>query len=164
MNAHNTPFAQLKKNRQPIMEMGSKSPSSPTYKHTLIDRLRTQISFDAACCTSVDPRTLLSTGAFTESGVEGIHSKLLEYEYLHDDIMKYDQLVREGQSIATLHGSTQGQPDRSTRFRNVLQPAGFGDGCVFHLCTKEAAGDFLRCSATMESLYSARKSNNCLKH
>ncbi|WP_090736117.1 LuxR C-terminal-related transcriptional regulator [Paenibacillus sp. Mc5Re-14] len=127
MNAHNTPFAQLKKDRQPIMEMGSKSPSSPTYKHTLIDRLRTQISFDAACCTSVDPRTLLSTGAFTESGVEGIHSKLLEYEYLHDDIMKYDQLVREGQSIATLHGSTQGQPDRSTRFRNVLQPAGFGD-------------------------------------
>nr|WP_244310623.1 GAF domain-containing protein [Paenibacillus ottowii] len=41
--------------------------------------------------------------------------------------MKYDQLVREGQSIATLHGSTKGQPDRSIRYREVLQPAGFGD-------------------------------------
>ncbi|MHB0881891.1 LuxR C-terminal-related transcriptional regulator [Paenibacillus sp. SEL1] len=127
MNAHYTPFAQLKDARQQIMDLGKKAPSSLTYKHTLIDRLRTQVAFDAACCTSVDPRTLLSTGAFTESGVEDIHNKLLEYEYLHDDMMKYDQLVRDGQSVATLHGSTQGQPDRSTRYRDVLHPAGFGD-------------------------------------
>ncbi|MDN4086822.1 LuxR C-terminal-related transcriptional regulator [Paenibacillus polymyxa] len=143
MNAHRTPLVQLKNARQPFIELEKKALSPPLYKHTLIDRLRTQVTFDAACCTSVDPRTLLSTGAFTESGVEDIHSKLLEYEYLHDDIMKYDQLVREGQPIATLHGFTQGQPDRSTRFRNVLQPAGFGDELRIPFMYKGSCWGFL---------------------
>ncbi|WP_068503867.1 LuxR C-terminal-related transcriptional regulator [Paenibacillus kribbensis] len=131
MNVHFTQLAQLKDARQ------------QTYKHTLIDRLRTQVSFDAACCTSVDPHTLLSTGAFTESGVGHIHNKLLEYEYLHDDMMKYDQLVREGRSIATLHGSTKGQPDRSKRFRDVLQPAGFGDELRIPFMYKGSCWGFL---------------------
>ncbi|WP_342417111.1 LuxR C-terminal-related transcriptional regulator [Paenibacillus sp. FSL R10-2782] len=143
MSAQYTQFSQLKDARQQIIRLGEKAHSSQAYKHTLIDRLRTQVSFDAACCTSIDPHTLLSTGAFTESGVDGIHYKLLEYEYLRNDVMKYDQLVREGQSIATLNGATGGHPNRSARYRDVLQPAGFGDELRVPLMYKGSCWGFL---------------------
>ncbi|AET59793.1 LuxR C-terminal-related transcriptional regulator [Paenibacillus terrae] len=143
MSAQYTPFSQLKDARQQIISLGEKAPSSQAYKHTLIDRLRTQVSFDAACCTSIDPHTLLSTGAFTESGVDGIHYKLLEYEYLRNDVMKYDQLVRDGQSIATLNGATGGHLIRSARYRDVLQPAGFGDELRVPLMYKGSCWGFL---------------------
>ncbi|WP_025682441.1 LuxR C-terminal-related transcriptional regulator [Paenibacillus maysiensis] len=143
MNAQYTPLAQLKDARQQIIRLGEKAPSSQAYKHTLIDRLRTQVSFDAACCTSVDPHTLLSTGAFTESGVGDIHYKLLEYEYLRNDVMKYEQLVREGHSIASLNGATEGEPGRSARYRDVLQPAGFGDELRVPLMYKGSCWGFL---------------------
>lgn len=85
------------------------------------------VPFAAACCTTVDPYTLLSTGSLTEQGVEGIHSKLFEYEYLHEDFNKYDQLAHMAVPIATLSEATEGQLERSARYRGVLQPAGFGD-------------------------------------
>lgn len=47
------------------------SPASGSdYREMVIQLLRSVVPFDAACCTTVDPRTLLSTGAVTEHSVE----------------------------------------------------------------------------------------------
>lgn len=105
-----------------------KSPiSSRLYREAVIANLREAVPFDAACCTTVDPHTLLSTGAMAEEGVEDIHSKLFEYEYLHEDFNKYEQLAHAEVSVVTLSGATEGQLERSGRYQAVLHPAGFGD-------------------------------------
>lgn len=101
--------------------------TSPQYREAVISKLRQYIPFTAACCTTVDPHTLLSTGAITEQGLEDLHPQLFEYEYLHEDYMKYEQLAAAAVPVACLSGVTEGQPGRSERYRNVLQPAGLGD-------------------------------------
>lgn len=103
------------------------SPSSTTYRSGFLAQLRSAIHFDAVCCTSVDPITLLSTGALTEEGVEAIHHRLFEFEYVHDDYNKYEDLIKTGRFVGTLSGATNGRLERSPRFREVLNPAGFGD-------------------------------------
>lgn len=101
--------------------------SSWEYREMVITKLRDVVPFVAACCTTVDPYTLLSTGALTELGVEDIHSKLFEYEFLHEDFNKYDQLTHIAVPVVTLSKATEGQLERSARYCGVLQPAGFGD-------------------------------------
>ncbi|WNS45991.1 helix-turn-helix transcriptional regulator [Paenibacillus sp. MMS20-IR301] len=100
---------------------------SQQYREAVITKLRTVIPFAAACCTAVDPHTLLTTGAVTEQGLEAVHSELFEYEYLHGDYMKHEQLIQAEIPVACLSGVTGGQLEQSERYREVLQPAGFGD-------------------------------------
>lgn len=46
------------------------SASGSDYREMVIQLIRSVVPFEAACCTTVDPRTLLSTGAVTEHSVE----------------------------------------------------------------------------------------------
>ncbi|MBB3114200.1 DNA-binding NarL/FixJ family response regulator [Paenibacillus phyllosphaerae] len=97
------------------------------YKRHVIEVLRRAVPFDAYCFTSVDPLTLLSTGAVTESGVEAIHSQLFENEYRGLDYNRYAQLVAGGISAASLRYATEGYPELSERYRSILVSAGFTD-------------------------------------
>ncbi|HEY2494591.1 MAG TPA: LuxR C-terminal-related transcriptional regulator [Paenibacillus sp.] len=127
-----------------LMGTLQETPMSPQqYKETVITKLREAIPFDAACCTTVDPNTLLSTGAITEQGVEDIHSKIFEYEYLHEDFNPYEQLAHAVVPVASLSGATEGQLERSGRYRAVLQPAGFGDELRVALMSEGACWGYL---------------------
>ncbi|MNI21299.1 DNA-binding transcriptional regulator CsgD [compost metagenome] len=113
--------------RKQLHKLGAASISSQQYRETVITQLREAVAFDAACFTAVDPSTLLSTGAISEDNVEAIHQQLFEYEYLHEDFNKYEWLALSADSVATLNAATEGLLERSGRYRNVLQPAGFED-------------------------------------
>ncbi|SEL81596.1 hypothetical protein SAMN04488688_10639 [Paenibacillus sp. cl141a] len=63
--------------------------TSRAYRTGLIRQLRGWIPFDSACFTTVDPRTLLSTGAVTDDSIEAIYNRLFEYEYLHSEYNHY---------------------------------------------------------------------------
>ncbi len=103
------------------------SHSSQDYRTALLQLLREFVPFDGACCTAVDPQTLLSTGAITEDGVEAIHHSIFEHEYLREDFNRYDHLCKAAKPVATLSQATKGKLERSDRYRNVLLPAGFHD-------------------------------------
>ncbi|MHA7966861.1 helix-turn-helix domain-containing protein [Paenibacillus sp. CAU 1782] len=103
------------------------SVSAHAYRHEVIALLRSVLSFDAACCTSVDPLTLLSTGAMTEEGLESIHARLLQSEFGSEDINAYHRLAASPLSVASLYAATEGKPEKSPRYREVLHPAGFSD-------------------------------------
>lgn len=118
---------QLEAIKQKMMTLAKISASSQDYRIALLKHLREAVPFDAACCTAVDPQTLLSIGAITEEGVESIHHNLFEYEYLREDFNQYDQLAKAADPVATLSGATEGKLERSARYRNVLLPAGFTD-------------------------------------
>ncbi|MFF2885727.1 helix-turn-helix transcriptional regulator [Paenibacillus sp. NPDC057967] len=119
------------------------SPLARSFREGLLPLLRELLPFDAACCTSVDPITLLSTGAMTEEGIEPIHSKLFELEYGADDIHAYHLLASTQPSIASLQLATEGQPEQSIRYRTILEPAGFIDELRAALTDDGACWGFL---------------------
>jgi DNA-binding CsgD family transcriptional regulator len=113
--------------KRKIDSLARTAASSQSFRIAMLRKLREAIPFDAACCTLVDPQTLLSTGAVTEEGVESIHQALFANEYLEEDVNRFIDLALEADPVASLHGTTEGQPERSARYRNVLHPAGFRD-------------------------------------
>ncbi|OMF28078.1 helix-turn-helix transcriptional regulator [Paenibacillus sp. FSL H8-0548] len=101
--------------------------SSQLYREAALSILREAVPFSAACCTSVDPITLLSTGSSTDEDIEAIHHQLFEYEYWHEDYNSFEKLAQSAMPAAALSEATEGQLDRSARYREVLAPAGFRD-------------------------------------
>lgn len=122
-----TTIRQMTLIRLQIAKLGAASATSHDYRSSLLSLLREAVPFDAACCTHVDPMTLLSTGAVTEDNVEAIHPHLFRNEYGEEDVNAYDLLVHAETPVATLYEATDGQPERSARYREVLLPAGFRD-------------------------------------
>jgi DNA-binding CsgD family transcriptional regulator len=129
--------------KQQIVRLGETSDSSHNYRTSLLSLLRKIVPFDAACCTLVDPQTLLSTGAVTEDNVESIHQHLFQIEYGEDDVNSYEEMVYGKVHVATLFEATEGQPERSARYRKVLMPAGFGDELRAVLVHGEACWGYL---------------------
>ncbi|MFF2015519.1 LuxR C-terminal-related transcriptional regulator [Paenibacillus sp. NPDC058177] len=113
--------------KKELERLERRTSSSYEYREAMISRLKDWIPFEAACCTTVDPYTLLSTGAIAGEGIDSIHARLFEYEYLHEDFNKYDALVHRPVPVATLSGATEGELGRSGRYLAVLEPAGLGD-------------------------------------
>ncbi|MCM3783458.1 helix-turn-helix transcriptional regulator [Neobacillus mesonae] len=101
--------------------------TSIQYRQTVTNLLRDVIPFDAYCFTTVDPQTLLSTGAVAEDGVEAIHHALFINEYQGEDFNKYRAMIHNRETSAVLSISTMGNLSLSSRYASILQPAGFED-------------------------------------
>lgn len=119
--------AKIESIKQKVTRLAEAATTSREFRKALLEQLRELLPFDAACCTTVDPQTLLSTGAVTEVGIEAIHDRLFEYEYLREDFNKYARLAQEEFPVAILSAATNGELERSSRFREMLQPSGFAD-------------------------------------
>ncbi|MGG4495416.1 LuxR C-terminal-related transcriptional regulator [Brevibacillus reuszeri] len=113
--------------KRKVIALTKRHSSSQEFRVALLDLLRSFFTIDAACCSAVDPQTLLSTGAVTEDGVEAIHHRLFENEYLSDDFNRYTQLAASSEPVAVLSQATGGELVRSARYLDVLYPAGFTD-------------------------------------
>ncbi|MBD8837654.1 LuxR family transcriptional regulator [Paenibacillus sp. CFBP 13594] len=124
--------------------------TSRTYREAVLKQIHSVIPYDAYCFTTVDPLTLLSTGAVTEDGIEAIHDRLFINEYMEEDIHKYAELIRSGEYTATLHMSNL-QLEQSPRYINILQPAGFGDELRAVLVSGDACWGYLTLYRKTES-------------
>jgi DNA-binding CsgD family transcriptional regulator len=89
-------------------------------------RLRSLMTIDAAFFATVDPETLLFTGATTEEPLAEATSLFLENEFGRDDVNKFASLVH-GDPVSSLDVSTRGDRSDSARFREVMSPLGLGD-------------------------------------
>lgn len=58
------------------------------------DELAAVLDFDAACITTIDPATLLSTGSFTDEPIEEIHDQLFQNEFLKKDVHQHESLAK----------------------------------------------------------------------
>ncbi|MGO4528329.1 helix-turn-helix transcriptional regulator [Paenibacillus sp. 2TAF8] len=125
--------------------------TSRTYREAVLKQILTVVPYDAYCFTTVDPLTLLSTGAVTEEGIEAIHDRLFVNEYMEEDIHKYAELIRSGEHTAILHASVNTHPEQSSRYVNILQPAGFGDELRTVLVSGDACWGYLTLYRKTES-------------
>lgn len=97
------------------------------FQTAVIKTLRATITFQGVCFTTVDPYTLLSTGAYTDERIERIHHQLFMNEYGEQDYNRHEELVKYVPHVASLSKATCGNLMKSKRYRNVLKFAGLGD-------------------------------------
>ena len=89
-------------------------------------RLVEVVPFERWCGLVLDPATVMVTGGFHEQGlpVERI-PRLLELD-CDEDVNLLPALARSPLGVSTVHLATDGQPERSARYNEVLAPSGLG--------------------------------------
>lgn len=117
--------------------------TSRTYRETVLHRIQNIVPYDAYCFTTVDPQTLLSTGAVTEAGIESIHNQLFLNEYAEEDHHKYADMIRTGKHAARLSEAVHERSQYSPRYDRILLPAGFGDELRTVLVSEGACWGYL---------------------
>ena len=95
-------------------------------------RLRRLVPFDAAVWLATDPATTLPTAPtraedMAHFGGKDACARLWELEFMVADVNPYHELARAPKPAAALRMVTHDRPARSTRYRELLQPSGFGD-------------------------------------
>lgn len=130
----------------------------------LAPRLRKVIDSDATCWHTLDPYTRLMTsdspdelidrGVFTSESAPVAGELMARSEYLIEDFNTFASLAARRVPVSSLERSTRGRPERSTRYRDLLVPAGIPHelraafvlrgrawGAV-HIARRESSGPF----------------------
>ncbi len=130
----------------------------------LAPRLRRAIDSDATCWHTLDPYTRLMTsdspdelierGVFTAESAPAAGEMMARSEYLIEDYNTFASLAGRRVPVCSLAHSTRGRPERSTRYRELLVPAGIPHelraafvlrgrawGAV-HIARRESSGPF----------------------
>lgn len=100
---------------------------SRTLRSETLRHLRKLIAIDSFWFATVDPATLLFTGSVVEGIPEHLTSRFVDNEFLQDDVNKWVQLTRAARPANGLYAATQGHPNESARYREILAPHHFGD-------------------------------------
>ncbi|MEC1178413.1 LuxR C-terminal-related transcriptional regulator [Metasolibacillus meyeri] len=97
------------------------------FRKRILELIKRKIPYEAYCFTTVDPQTLLSTGALTDERIELLHPQLFENEYNGEDLNRYTELLEKKIYCQTIFEATKGDMSRSKRFQEILAPNGFID-------------------------------------
>ncbi len=94
--------------------------------------------FEAPCFFTVDPECRIVTSHFQE-GLPEIPGEWLAREYAEDDYNSMTAVLASTAGIGTLHGATEGQPERSVKYHLEMQPFGCEQELVVALRTADRA-------------------------
>src|SRR5450631_1508216 len=86
------------------------------FRRESLRTLRSLVSVDAAFFATVDPATLLFTGALAEEPLAAATSLFLDNEFGHDDVNKFARLARATDTVGTLDHATHGDRTTSARY------------------------------------------------
>jgi DNA-binding CsgD family transcriptional regulator len=90
--------------------------------------LEREVPFDGVCVTTMDPTTLLPTGAVSENGLPTTaYPRAKEIEFRGQDFIPIRSLALGERHAATLSEATGGDLNRSQLHREIMGPSGFGD-------------------------------------
>jgi DNA-binding CsgD family transcriptional regulator len=81
--------------------------------------------FQHTCWHTMDPATLMMTGAFAQNLSE--EPRLGYHEYAIPDVNKWAFLATRPRPVGVLSVATNGNPSTSPRYRGLLVPRGIGD-------------------------------------
>ncbi len=87
------------------------------------DLVRAVVPFDASCWLTVDPASVLVTGGLFDYPPELVPA-FCRNEFVDDDVNKLASLGSRPAPVGILSRATDGHPERSPRYRNILRPAG----------------------------------------
>jgi DNA-binding CsgD family transcriptional regulator len=116
---------------------------SRTLRIEIMKRLRTVMPIDVSFFSTIDPATLLFTGAVVDELLVSASSQFLENEFLQDDVNKCAWMVRSNTPVMNLVQATQGELERSQRYREILTPLALGDELRAVLIANSACWGFM---------------------
>src|SRR4051794_23946510 len=112
--------------RREVLRLTHQQLDTATLYRNSLHTLNRFMAFDAACGHTMDPATLLLTRQFSDQFDADGFAQVCRNEYLQADVNKFASLLDGPRPVGTLRDATEGQLDRSVRFREILQPFGFG--------------------------------------
>lgn len=98
-----------------------------TLQTEFLDTLQRIVPFDAAFCATVDPGTLLFTGAALREIPFDATPRFLANEFLDDDVNKFRSLATSRSPVDWLDRITGQRRVTSARYRDIMAPLGLGD-------------------------------------
>lgn len=114
--------------------LGRRGLARERYFAEVAARLRRVIDCDATCWHTLDPQTRLMTSdapqelideaVFTPETAPDAGAVIVASEYFIPDVNTFASLASRRVPVGILSQATNGHPDRSTRYRDVLAPAG----------------------------------------
>jgi len=117
-----------------IVLLGERGLARDEYFAELAPRLRRVVDNDATCWHTLDPHTRLLTsdaphelierGIFTAETAVAAGELLVRSEYLIPDHNSFGELAARRVPACTLDHATRGHPERSARYRDLLEPSG----------------------------------------
>ena len=117
-----------------IAVLGRRGLARREYYAEVTARLRRVFDCDAACWHTLDPETrlitsdapdeLISAGVFTEATAPEAGAKLVASEYFIPDYNTFAGLASRRVPVGILSHTTKGRPQRSVRYRELLEPSG----------------------------------------
>ena len=113
--------------RQEIIRLCHAGLDARTLRIESIKRLRTVIPIDLSFFSTVDPATLLFTGAVVDEILQRATPQFLENEFLQEDVNKCAWMARSNAPVVNLVQATQGELEQSQRYREILAPLALGD-------------------------------------
>ena len=113
--------------KQEAIRLAQEGLDAPTLRAEAVALIERAIPTAATCCLTTDPATVLLTGGNVHTFRPEAIPALVSNEYLQDDFIKFRDLATLRQPVSTLHIATRGNPTRSRRFREVLEPYGLGN-------------------------------------
>src|SRR5262245_10471952 len=112
--------------QQDIIRIGHAGLSSQVLRAEYLKQLRKVIPIDLAFFGMVDPATLLFTQATLDESLVPICPLLVEHELLRDDVNKFNWRAHSN-PVGHLSALTQGDLERSPRYREIYVPMALGD-------------------------------------
>ena len=104
------------------------------YYREVAARLRRVVDCDATCWHTLDPQTrlitseagqeLISEDVFTPETISEAGALILASEYFVKDVNTFAGLAARRVPVGILSHATNGKPERSARYRDVLVPTG----------------------------------------
>jgi DNA-binding CsgD family transcriptional regulator len=116
---------------------------SRTLRVEIMKRLRTVIPIDVSFFTTADPATLLFTGAVVDEVLARATPQFIENEFLQDDVNKFAWMARNNMQVGDLVQATQGELERSQRYREILTPHALGGELRAALITGNVCWGFM---------------------
>lgn len=113
--------------RQDIVKLCHSGLDSLNLRIEAIRGLRRVLPIDSFWFATADPATLLFTSSAIEAIPESATPLFIANEFLQDDVNKFIGLAKLRPSVGSLFAATEGQLERSRRYRDILAPLGFGD-------------------------------------
>jgi hypothetical protein len=98
-----------------------------TLLREVADGLRCAVPFEGYCAHTVDPLSGLIANAIPEQvGGEKEVRLFLEHLYFANDVNKYNSMAKSRRPVALLSEATDGRLERSLRYREFMEPFGYG--------------------------------------
>jgi len=117
-----------------VARLGRNGLPREEYYREVAARLRRVVDCDAICWHTLDPQTrlitsdggqeLISEGVFTPETISDAGALILASEYFDKDVNTFAGLAARRVPVGILSHATNGKPERSARYRDVLVPTG----------------------------------------